>query len=71
MSAIDNPLELHEVPAMLDYIHADERDTWVRVGMGLRHEFGELAFDAYDSWSQSGNGYKAADTKKRVEVFSG
>jgi len=69
--AIDNPLELHEVPAMLDYIHADERDTWIRVGMGLRHEFGELAFDAYDSWSQSGNGYKAADTKSAWKSFRG
>src|SRR5690554_6486292 len=70
-AAVDNPLELHEVPAMLDYIHADERDTWIRVGMGLRHEFGELAFDAYDSWSQTGSGYKAADAKSAWKSFRG
>lgn len=71
MSSIDNPLELHEVPAMLDYIHADVRDTWIRVGMGLRHEFGEAAFDAYDSWSQSGKGYKASSVKSAWKSFRG
>lgn len=70
-TAIDNPLELHEVAPMLSYIHADERDTWIRVGMGLRHEFGELAFETYDSWSQTGQGYKAADVKNVWKSFRG
>lgn len=68
---VDNPLELHEVSSMLSYIHADERDTWIRVGMGLRHEFGEVGFEAYDSWSQTGNGYKAASVKSAWKSFRG
>ena len=70
-TAIDNPLELHEVAPMLSYIHADERDTWIRVGMGLRHEFGELARDIYETWSQTGNGYKASAVASAWKSFRG
>ncbi len=66
-----NPLELHEVPLMLSYISADVRDTWVSVGMGLRHEFGDAAFDIYDNWSQSGDGYEAASTRSVWKSFRG
>lgn len=71
MSSIDNPLELHEVPAMLDYISADVRDTWISVGMGLRDEFGEAARETYDSWSQTGEGYKAAAVSSVWKSFRG
>lgn len=72
MSApVDNPLELHEVSPMLSYIHADERDTWIRVGMGLRHEFGELARDIYDEWSKTGSGYKASSVVSAWKSFRG
>lgn len=48
---------------LLRYIHADDRDTWVSVAMGVKAEFGEAGFDAWDSWSQAGEGYKAADAR--------
>ena len=70
-SVIDNPLELHEVPAMLDYISADSRETWISVGMGLRDEFGDAAREVYDSWSQTGEGYKAASVNSAWKSFRG
>ena len=45
-AAVDNPLELHEVPAMLDYYRRMSAIRGFVLGMGLRDEFGELAFDA-------------------------
>ena len=68
---INNPLELDEVPAMISHIAADLRDTWISVGMGLRHEFGDLAFDAYDNWSQTGEGYKASAVQSAWKSFRG
>lgn len=54
------PLSLHQVEGMLAYIDgADERSTWLAVGMGLKDEFGEAAFDAWDRWSQAANNYDA------------
>lgn len=59
-----NDIELHELPGLLDHIIADDRDLWIKIGMGLKAEFDEAAFDAYDNWSQTGNGYSAADCKR-------
>lgn len=70
-AAVDNPLELHEVPVMLDYISADSRETWISVGMGLRDEFGDAAREVYDSWSQTGEGYKAASVNSAWKSFRG
>jgi len=40
-------------------IPADDRDIWVRVGMGLYHEFdgSAEAFELWDEWSQSSDKY--------------
>ena len=66
-----NDIELHELPGLLDHIIADDRDLWVKIGMGLKAEFDEAAFDAYDNWSQTGNGYSAADCKTAWRGFKG
>lgn len=41
----------------LQVIAPDERSTWVRVAMALKSEFGESAFDAWNSWSQGASSY--------------
>lgn len=48
-----------DLPCMLPYISSDDRDVWVQVGMGLKAEFGDAAFDTWDQWSSSGEGYDA------------
>jgi len=57
------PLTLNDLAELLTFIHADDRDTWLAVAMGVKAEFGEAGFDAWDAWSQSGDGYKAADAR--------
>ena len=50
------PLSLSELPLLLRFIPADSRETWVAVGMGIKAEFGESGWDAWNDWSQSGTG---------------
>lgn len=38
---------------------AEDRETWVAIGMALKSEFGQDAFDAWDRWSQSAGNYSA------------
>lgn len=68
-SSIDNsePLNL-TIDQARDFLEdvqdwADDRDTWVRVGMALKHEFAddkkllEEAWFLFDDWSKGGRGY--------------
>ncbi|MDT3720333.1 DUF5906 domain-containing protein [Pseudomonas oryzihabitans] len=55
------PFALADVPALLQYITADDRDTWLSVGMGLKAEFGDEAFQPWDAWSRAGEGYSPKD----------
>jgi putative DNA primase/helicase len=57
------PLTLADLPELLQYISADDRETWLQVGMGIKAEFGGAGFDAWDTWSATGEGYKAADAQ--------
>lgn len=57
------PLTLADLGELLQYISADDRDTWLAVAMGVKAEFGEAGFDAWNAWSQTGEGYSAADAK--------
>lgn len=48
----------HDVAAKaLSFISPDDRDTWIRMGMALKAEFGDTAFDTWDQWSQMSDGY--------------
>lgn len=57
------PLAVSDLQKLLSYIPSDDRDTWVMVAMGVKAEFGEAGFDAWDSWSQTASSYKARDAK--------
>ena len=52
------PLTLREVEAMLQYVDgAEDRETWLAVGMALKAEFGPEALDAWDKWSSGAANY--------------
>jgi len=57
------PLTLADLPELLQYIPADDRDTWLQVGMGIKAEFGNNGFDAWDTWSAGADSYSTADAK--------
>ena len=59
-----------EVQAALTYIDASERDTWLKVGMGIKAELGSWGFELWDAWSQSdAAGYKPKDAKSVWKSF--
>lgn len=46
--------------AALSYLNPScDRDTWVKYGMCLKHEFGDAGFDLWDEWSSQSEKYSA------------
>lgn len=66
MSGNKIPLQLGDLPSLLQYISPDQRDTWVEVGMGLKAEFGQDAYRDWNHWSQSSQTY---DGKAALSVW--
>lgn len=63
MSAND-PIALETAESMLSYVRGvDDREIWVKIAYAIKSEFGDLAFEAWDEWSQSGASYSASDAK--------
>ena len=56
---------LHHIPPDL------ARDEWVRVAMALKSALGEDGFDLFDTWSQRGQNYRAADAKATWRSVTG
>jgi hypothetical protein len=55
-----DPISLETAERMLSYVRGvEDRDTWVKLAFVLKDEFGEVAFDAWDQWSQSAGNYDA------------
>lgn len=50
---------IEEAKEALNGVPADDRDVWMKVGMGLYHEFkgSEEAFALWDSWSATADNY--------------
>lgn len=54
------PLDLRTAQGMLSFVDGcEDREVWVSIGMALKAEFGDAAFDAWDNWSQQAGNYNA------------
>lgn len=63
------PLTLREAEAMLQYVEgAEDRETWLAVGMALKSEFGPDALDLWDRWSSAAANY---DTRAVAACWRG
>ncbi|WP_444927162.1 PriCT-2 domain-containing protein [Microbulbifer sp. TRSA002] len=51
---------------VLDYA---VRDTWVEIGMAIKAEFGDSAFDIWDEWSQQADNYCPRAAKSTWKSF--
>lgn len=64
------PLDIRTAEGMLAFVDgSDDREVWVAIGMALKSEFGEFAFDAWDRWSQSAANYNAKSCKASWRGF--
>ncbi|HUW79871.1 MAG TPA: DUF927 domain-containing protein, partial [Acidocella sp.] len=62
-------ISLEDARSALAFIAPDDRDTWLRMGMALKSEFGEPAFDCFDAWSQGAPSYNAKDARSVWKSF--
>jgi putative DNA primase/helicase len=64
------PLDLRTAERMLDFVHdQQDRHTWVSVGMALKSEFGDAAFDAWLQWSSQAENFDAKSCKTSWRGF--
>lgn len=50
-------MTIQKARAALSFVPPHERETWVRMAMAIKSEFGEDGFDAWDEWSQGADSY--------------
>ena len=56
-----------ELDELLRCLNPDcSRADWVRTGAGLKHQFGETAYEHYDAWSAKGTKYKGRSETRTV-----
>ncbi|WP_454731133.1 MULTISPECIES: DUF927 domain-containing protein [Cupriavidus] len=63
-----------KIRAALACIPAEERDLWVRMGMALKHEFGDDGWQLFSDWSETASNYDgtaAAATWKSCKASGG
>lgn len=50
--------DYNEIERALSYVsNNDDRETWVRMGAGIKSELGEDGFDIWDRWSSTADNY--------------
>ncbi len=54
---------MNQVREALGYVAADDRDTWVMMGMAIKSELGEAGFETWDLWSQQAESYAAKSAR--------
>lgn len=67
---MSNPLiNLLDLPHLLSFICPDDRDTWVKVGQGVKAEFGEDGYQGWLHWSSGGDSFKQTDASQVWRSF--
>lgn len=66
-SAINGNSGRFDLIPLLDYIDADDYDTWLKVGMALKAE--GYTVDTWDTWSRTSTKYKPAECFHKWDSF--
>jgi putative DNA primase/helicase len=61
--------DIDHVRRALLYIPAEDRETWVRMGMAIKSAFGEAGFELWDAWSRQADSYNAHDAQDVWKSF--
>lgn len=56
-------LSLADAADALDRIDPHDRDTWIRMGMALKSEFGDAAYETWDAWSATASNYSSREAR--------
>ena len=55
--------DVNRIGTALNFVPADDRETWLRMGMAIKSELGDSGFDLWDGWSQQAESYKPNDAR--------
>lgn len=55
--------DFDRINSALNFVPADDRETWLRMGMAIKSELGDPGFDLWDGWSQQAESYKNGDAR--------
>lgn len=53
----------------LSFVNPDEREVWVRMGMALKAEFGDVAYESWVNWSSAAGSFDAKACKSSWKSF--
>lgn len=56
-------MTMQKAISALSFVPPHDRDTWVKMAMALKSEFGDDGLDAWDDWSQGAESYNANAAK--------
>ena len=55
---------IKSISEALNYIPADNRDTWLSIGMAIKSALGDSGFKMWNDWSQRAASYDLSDAKR-------
>lgn len=55
--------DFDRIGTALNFVPADDRETWLKIGMAIKSELGDSGFDLWDGWSQQSESYKNSDAR--------
>ena len=61
--------QFERLRSMLASIDPNDHDTWLRVGMGIKDEFGEDGWSVFDEWSRPAANYNHKENYTRWRSF--
>ena len=62
------------IAAALATVPADDRETWVRIGMSVKSELGDGGYDLWNAWSRQSASYRERDARavwKSIKAHGG
>jgi predicted P-loop ATPase/phage/plasmid primase-like uncharacterized protein len=63
------PATLEMAEVALSFVSPDDRAVWIRMGMALKHEFGDVAQDAWEKWAAQSDAFNAGASKSSWKSF--
>ena len=63
-------IDMLRIEDALRVIPAEDRETWIRIGMAIKSELGGEGFKLWDEWSQASESYRERDSKCVWRSFS-
>lgn len=62
-------IDIAEAAVAIACIPSDDRETWIKIGMGLQSAYGDRGFPVWDRWSRSSPKYRSKNSRLTWRSF--